>query len=147
MNSCKRFILFSLLLMVLTCGYAQPPFHHGQMPKFDPKRFQADLEQFITSEAALTPQEASAFFPVYRELLQKQRALFVQAGKNRLVKPTDDEGCRKFIEQSDEISLQIKELQQQYHKKFMKILKPSKVYDVLKAEDRFHRQALKKRTR
>ncbi|MBQ1773360.1 MAG: hypothetical protein IIZ97_03825, partial [Prevotella sp.] len=40
--------------------------------KFDPERYQADLEQFITSEACLTPQESARFFPVYREMMKKQ---------------------------------------------------------------------------
>ena len=31
---------------------------------FDPKRFQAELEQFITTNACLTPREAAKFFPV-----------------------------------------------------------------------------------
>lgn len=146
MNKAYKFFFSLLFVMSLTCGFAQPGGHHGKMPKFDPQRFQADLEQFITSEAALTPQEAAAFFPVYREMMEKQRTLFVQAGKNRYVKPVDDEGCRKAIEQSDDIDLRIKELQQQYHKRFMKILNPRKVYDVLKAENRFHRQALKRPT-
>lgn len=34
----------------------------------------------------------------------------------------------------------MKELQQKYHRKFMKILSPSKVYMVIRAEEKFHRQ-------
>ena len=45
-----------------------------------------------------------------------------------------------LIQKSDECELQLKEIQQQYHKKFMKVLPASKVYDVLRAEEKFHRQ-------
>lgn len=36
--------------------------------KFDPARFEADLEQFITTEAGLNPYQAAKFFPLYREM-------------------------------------------------------------------------------
>ena len=66
----KRLLNLYMVLMLTSAIYAQ-----GRMPqmRFDPQRFQADLEQFITREAGLTPMEAAAFFPVYREMLNKQR--------------------------------------------------------------------------
>ena len=57
------------------------------MKPFDPAKFQADLEQFITVEACLTPSEAAAFFPLYREMTRKQRALYEQKLKSNSCKP------------------------------------------------------------
>ena len=109
-------------------------------PKFDPERYNAELQQFITQEAALSPQEAAKFFPLYREMQTKQRALFQQMHRYKRIKPNDEKSCREYIKKCDELDLHIKELQQLYHNKFLKILSASKVYDVLKAEDKFHRQ-------
>ena len=125
----KKVLLLFILLMSLTQASAQ----FGNMPKFDPQQFQANMEQFITTEAALSPKQAEAFFPVYREMQKKQRVLFDQQRRLRA-------GCRDAIQKSDDCELQLKEIQLQYHKKFMKILPASKVYDVLRAEEKFHRQ-------
>lgn len=112
--------------------------------KFDAERFQASMEQFITKEAGLTPKEASRFFPVYREYMRKHRALFDRLRCLRRIKPTDEENCRNAINQSDDIDIQIKRLQQQYHGMFIDMLSASKVYDILKAEDKFHRLCFRK---
>ena len=42
------------------------------------------------------------------------------------------------------IAEQQKQLQQEYHSRFMTILPPNKVFSVIKAEERFHRQAYKR---
>ena len=137
----KRILNLYMVLMLTSAIYAQ-----GRMPqmRFDPQRFQADLEQFITREAGLTPMEAAAFFPVYREMLNKQRALYMRAGRNGFVRPTDDASCRKAILQRDELELQIKEIQKKYHERFLKILPAKKVFDAINAEDRFHRQSFQR---
>jgi len=50
-------------------------------------QFEADLEQFVTTEAGLSPQEAAVFFPVYKEMQQKQRVLFGKMRQCALSKP------------------------------------------------------------
>lgn len=135
----KVFVLFFVSLCVLT-GYAQ---HQGHR-KFDPCKFQADMEQFILQEAALSPKESEAFFPVFREMRKKQRVVFDQQSRLRHIKPADENGCREAIIKLDELESQMREIQQHYHKAFLKILPASKVYDILKAEERFHRQVLRR---
>ena len=49
---------------------AQPP--KGQ---FSPQDFVKHLESFIVREACLTPAEATAFFPIFHELHDKQRGI------------------------------------------------------------------------
>ena len=65
------------------------------MKPFDPAKFQADLEQFITVEACLTPSEAAAFFPLYREMTRKQRALYEQMREDRRVNPDSEEAAKQ----------------------------------------------------
>jgi hypothetical protein len=86
----KKTIILSLLLLTSICVSAQ-------QPKFDPAKFDADLEQFITTEACLSPQQASAFFPVYREMLRKERVLFDQMRRYRHRDTSDDAACRDAI--------------------------------------------------
>lgn len=111
---------------------------------FDPRRFDAEMEQFITTEAGLTPAEASRFFPLFREMQRKQRACFDQMRVYRHVNTNDDKASAEAIRKQDEIDLSIKKIQQQYHNKFMRVLSPGKVLKVIKAEDKFHRQAFKR---
>lgn len=134
----KKIILVCTLLVCAISISAQP----GHK-KFDPREFQANLEQFITTEAALTPQEAQAFFPAFRELQKKQRVLFEEQRRLRHIKPATDEACRDAVMKIDENELKMKELQLQYHQRFFSILPPAKVFDVIKAEARFHRQAFR----
>ena len=107
---------------------------------FDPVRFEAELEQFIAVEARLTPKEAACFFPVYHEMRKKQLAYFCQDRYFRHIDTADDKACAEAIAKHDENDIAMKELQQKYHRKFMKILSPSKVYMVIRAEEKFHRQ-------
>ena len=123
---------------------AQQPQH--QQNRFDPQKFQMALESYITREAKLTQKEAAAFFPLYKKLQSEQRALFQKGSKARWVKPATEQECRSAIEEHDNIDLQIKKLQKQYHQRFLKVVSASKLYDILKAEDRFHKQSIRKFT-
>ena len=94
----------------------------------------------------MTPQEASDFFPVYKEMQKKQRALYDRQRQIAKIKPVDEKGCEKAIREYDNIEIELKRVQQAYHLKFLDVLPASKVYDVIKAEYRFHRRMLKKMT-
>ena len=133
----KQIIPIPRFLCSLTSASAE------EQQKFSPEKFQADLEQFITQEAGLTADEAAKFFPLYREMQSKQRVIYKQMkelGKN---KPADEKACRKAVEKRDELELEQKRICQSYHQKFFNVLSASKVYDVIKAENRFHRKAIR----
>ena len=137
----KKVLILWVTMMLSCAAYAQ---QWGQQPgRFDPQRFQKELEQFITKEAGLTPKEAADFFPVYREMMNKQRAVYAQAARYRYMKPKDNAECKKVILRRDELDLQVKEIQKTYHEKFLKIIPATKVFDVINAEDNFHRQSLR----
>lgn len=138
----KQLTLFSVLLM-LFMGVA-PLQAQNPRQKFDPARFEAELEQFITTSAGLSPTEAAAFFPLYKEMQKEQRSLFDQLRRCRHADISDESACKKVIQERDKLDVQIKELQQTYHNQFMKILPASKVFLIINAEDNFHRQAFKR---
>lgn len=132
-----RQTLLPILLMLTLAVSAQ------EQKKFSPQQFQADLEQYITKEAQLTSEEAARFFPVFREMQEKQRAQSKLLMNPRKERPSDEAAYRKAIEQRDVAELEQKKIQQQYHQRFFRLLSAKKVYDVLHAEDRFLRQAFR----
>ena len=133
----RIFTILVILLSALTMKAETPQ-------QFSPEKFQADLEQFITNEANLTPEESKKFFPLYREMQQKQRVVFKQMKDLGVNKPADEAACKKALEKRDELELEQKRIQQNYHKQFLNVLPASKVYDVIKAENHFHRTAFRK---
>lgn len=137
----KYMLCMVAMLLVMMGVNAQPP---KKRPPFNPAKFEADLEQFITTEAGLTPAEASKFFPVYRQMMKRQRMLFDEMRRCRMYNPKDEKACELAIRKQDELDIQIKQLQQEYHSRFMFIIPASKVLGVIKAEDKFHRQMFRK---
>jgi hypothetical protein len=124
-------------------GFPQQGFQQQQQQRFSPEKYQADLEQYITKEACLTPQEASAFFPLFREMQKKQRALYNKMREDVRIKPADEAACKKMIQKRDQVELELKSIQQTYHNKFFSVMPASKVFDVIKAEDSYHRGLLR----
>lgn len=129
--------VFCLTLALVSMNATEP------QEKFSPEKFQAELEQFITREASLTPEECAKFFPLYREMQQKQRAVYKQMRELGRNKPADEASCKQAVQKRDALELEQKRIQQTYHDKFFRVLPASKVYDVIRAEDRFHRFAFR----
>lgn len=134
----KRLSLLLLTLLLVLGTYAQ-----GQAQRFDPAKFDAEQQQFITKAANLTEKEATRFFPLFREMQKKQRAIYERQRKLGFNKPADEKGCAESIRQHDQIDLELKQIQQNYHNKFLRVIPASKLYDVLQAEDRFFRMKLR----
>ena len=114
------FCIAALLLSVMSVMAHDPQ-------KFSPEKFQADMEQFITKEASLTAEEAAKFFPLYREMQQKQRAVWNQMKNMGRNKPADEAACKQAVQKRDELELEQRRIIQTYHNKFFKVLPASKV--------------------
>ena len=138
MNKTILILLAAMFTLTLSAQDRQQP-----AQRFSPERFEAALQDFITKEAKLNEQEAATFFPVYKEMQEKQRVLFDRQRQLSRVKPQDEQGCMRVIKEADEIDLELKRIQQTYHLRFMEMLSASKVYDILGAELRFHRHMMK----
>ena len=112
--------------------------------KFDPAKFKADRQKFITEEAGLTQQEAAKFFPLYDEMSDQLRAIHQQKKALKKSNPTSETAYRKVIEQRDALEVKMKQIERTYHVKFLNVLSAKKLYDVLNAETRFYKNAFKK---
>ena len=134
----------TMLMILMLCTFGVANGQHKKRPPFNPAKFEADLEQFITVNACLSPSQAASFFPVYRQMMKKQRALFDEMRRLRMINPKDNEACEEAIRKQDELDIQIKQLQQEYHGRFLMMLPANKVLSIIKAEEKFHRQIFKK---
>ena len=134
----------TMLMILMLCTFGVANGQHRKRPPFTPAKFEADLEQFITANACLSPSQAASFFPVYRQMMKKQRALFDEMRRLRMTNPKDNEACEEAIRKQDELDIQIKQLQQEYHGRFLMMLPANKVLSIIKAEEKFHRQIFRK---
>lgn len=134
----------TVLMILMLCTFGVANGQHRKRPPFNPAKFEADLEQFITVNACLSPSQAASFFPVCRQMMKKQRALFDEMRRLRMINPKDNEACEEAIRKQDELDIQIKQLQQEYHGRFLMMLPANKVLSIIKAEEKFHRQIFKK---
>lgn len=112
--------------------------------KFSPDKFRAELESFIVREACLSPKEAAAFFPLYDEMQKKQRVVFGSMRRLDHAPACSEDECRRLIKERDKLEIELKKIQQTYHNKFLGVLSAQKVFNVLRAEDDFHRHMLRK---
>ena len=134
----KKLLGFAVLMFVVALGASAE-----EQQKFSPEKFQADLEQYITTEAGLTNEEAAKFFPLYREMQHKQRVVYNKM--HELFKlPHDEASCKRAVQRRDQLEIELKQIAQTYHNKFLRVLPASKVIGTIIAEDKFHRRAFRK---
>ncbi len=137
----KIFVHALGIVFVLMAFFSLPSSAQGRH-NFNPAKFKAELQKFITVEACLTPHEAAAFFPLYDEMNNKQRVLYDKIRDLKRMKPSDEEKCAQVIAEIDRLDLEIKQLQSNYHSRFLTVISACKLFDAIRAEGRFHRQAM-----
>lgn len=107
--------------------------------RFDPEKYQRDLEAYITKHAHLTEQEAQNFFPLFREMQQKLRTIYMNNKKYNRAAFTDNKVALEAISNHDSQEIKIKKLQQEYHNRFLKVLPATKVLMCIYAEEAFNK--------
>lgn len=112
--------------------------------KFDPERFERDLESYVVKKSGLTVQEKNKFLPIYREMRAKQRKVFGEANAHHKPNFDSEKECENMIRQHDSNEIKLKHIQRTYHNKFLTFLSAKKVLKIIGAEDEFHRITLKK---
>ena len=113
----------------------------AQKKGFSPEKFEASLEEFVTREAQLSREESDKFFPLFREMHEKQRAIMRSMRKQDT--PASEEASKQAIEEFDRQNIEIKKLEQSYHQKMLRVVPAKKVFEAIKAENRFHRRMMK----
>lgn len=140
----RRNNMFRLLGTILLVGLLTVQAPAQERHPFNPQRFEADMEQYITIHAGLTPSEAAVYFPLLRDMQKKQRVLFMKMRQYEHIDTSNESTCYNAIQKQDELDIEIKKIQQRYHQKMLKVLPAGKVMLTIKAEGEFHRQAFMK---
>lgn len=144
-------LIFAIVLFVSGVACAQPQGQcqrqgQGQgraqgRERFNHKEFCARMDSFLTKKAELTPEEAKAVLPIFKELKDKQRELHMQMRK---IKRETKEGSdyEKALLRIAELNKQAVSLESEYYKRMCKAVPAEKVFRIVKAEDNFHRGML-----
>ncbi len=136
----KRILSLACLLLPLVVAMAQ---NKGPQQRFNPDEFRARLESHIKKEAKLTDAEADKFFPIFREMKNKQREKAMQAQKLKRNHPdgsATDKDYSAVIGKIAELDAQVAQIEAEYYKKLCKVVSPKKVYAAILADDDFSRR-------
>ena len=133
----------TVVILILQLLMAVSVSAQGQQPRFSPEKFDADMEKFVTAQAKLTQQEADKFFPLFREMHHKQRAVYHKIRQATKQQPADDKACETTLKECDKLNIELRQIEQTYHLKMMKAIPAKKVYDAIMAENNFHRRMMR----
>ena len=133
--------IFYLIILLFTCAV-----NLTAHVKFDPEKFKAELHQYIIISANLSEQEAACFLSLYDAMQSKQRVLHKQIRQYQKSKPTNNTIARNTIIRCDDLHIQMKRIEKEYHLKMLKVLSAVKLNEALKAARKFHRQYFRKNT-
>lgn len=146
----KRLFTLAIALLAITVSMAQE--HSGPKEKrpFSPEEFKARQRAFITERAALTTEEADAFFPLFFELQKKKFEIEHNVRKDAR-KPhgekMNEEECREFVYRMADTKIEIARLEREYTDKYLNVLSACKLQKVLHAEGAFQRHLMKEMTK
>lgn len=138
-----RRLFISLLLTVCTLSlFAQGP---GKGPKFDPQKFEQNLEAKVLQRMNLTQAEKTKFLPLYREMRKKELAVMKAEGDlSKKGQPKNNAEWAERLKKHDATQVSLKKIQQVYHEKMLKVVSAWKVMAMIKAEEDYHRDAFAK---
>ena len=135
----KKIVLTVLMALFTISLSAQTP--EPGRPRFDPKEFQQRMEVELTRQAGLSADEAQVFFPLYKEMKEKQRNISRQIHELKMqCKQDDDAACASAIARIKQLQVESQQMEQTYYKRLVDAVPASKVFKVMKAEDDFHRR-------
>lgn len=136
-------IIISLLILV--CSLAANAQGQMKAPKFDPQKFEQQMESFILDRMHLTAAEKTKFLPIYREKRKKELAAIKREGELYTKgMPKSEKDWAERMKIHDAIQVEQKKIQQEYHLKMIRVVPASKVMAMIRAEEEFHRDAFKK---
>ena len=141
-----------VVCILLTAGAMACPDGEGHKnalrPRFSPEEYQQRERAFITKKADLTQTEASAFFPLFHQMKDRQRKLSFKNGKmmRKAWKGNlSNAESLAILEAVMENEEEIIELEEKYQKKFLKVGSASKLLKIKVAEKAFERRMLSNR--
>ena len=137
----KNFTIALCLLMAIP-AFAQTK---EQKPSFDAEKFNAERLAYLKEKVKLTPQEASAFWPLYEKYRAETNALRKEPHHHKVdFNQMSPDEMENHIQEGFRIREQKVALQKKYHQQFTQVLPVEKVVEVYMAEKHFWRDHMKK---
>ncbi len=118
----------------------------AQKPRMSREEFRQCQEKYIKEQTGLTQQEAQQFFPLYFELQDKKDAINRQAwaqmrkGKEENLSEAE---YNKIVEEIIKARISCDQLDLEYLHKYQKFLSSKQIFNIQRAEMKFHRELLK----
>lgn len=140
----KRYLVYLFLFgALLTKVQAQDP----QKVQSINEKIEARKIALITQRLELSPEQAAKFWPIYRELSQKQRDIksdFQQQRRSFNPNTASDEEMKKMID----LGLKVKErqlnLEREYSERMRQVITNRQIVNLRRAEEEFRQRLLER---
>ena len=116
---------------------------NNQQPRFDPQQFQQMMLMTITREAGFTQAESQSFMPLYKEMREKQRVLSGQIHELKTKKYSSEKEYLNALTKIKSLQVEVAEVEADYYKRLCKAVGAEKMFKLMQAEDKFHRQMVR----
>jgi hypothetical protein len=115
------------------------PGFNRQPPSNPGLRIERVKESYIGMRLKLTPEQAKAFWPVYRQYIQEQTAVRINSSK-------DSPDGTQQIDNELKYETELVNIRKHYRDEFLKILPPEKVSELYKSEREFNDEIVRQLT-
>lgn len=142
MKKLYKIIIILLLTIAPTLASAQ---NNNGKHRFSPEEYAQQCDAYITREAGLTSSEAQKFFPLFHQMKDEQRKLhesiFNLYRKTKKQELSESE-AREMLEQTNQMLKKQITIEENYQKKFLKVVSATKLIKIKIAEKKFERKTL-----
>jgi hypothetical protein len=119
------------------------PGFNRQPPSNPGLRIERVKESYIGMRLKLTPEQAKAFWPVYRQYIQEQTAVRIA---KRINSSKDSPDGTQQIDNELKYETELVNIRKHYRDEFLKILPPEKVSELYKSEREFNDEIVRQLT-
>ncbi len=130
--------IIAMFLLLTATAVAQDQ----KRQRFNPEEFRVKMEAYIAQKANLTEAEASKVFPIFHEMKDQQRKLMLKEMGLKNKKADSDKDCQTALNEIAALHVETAKLEGTYYKKMYRVVSPKKVYNIILADDAFHREML-----
>ena len=140
----KRFTILFLFVAIVASLYATE--RHDRQQRLSSQEYREKQVAFITQRAQLTPEEADQFFPLFFEMQDKKKEMNDKVWgmiKNCNKEEMTEKQYETALDDIYDTRIAIDEMEKSYLSKYRKFLTNKKLFEIQKADMRFHREMLK----
>ncbi len=140
----KRLTILFLFVVMVTSMFATG--RSDKQQRLSAQEYREKQKTFITERARLTSNEADKFFPLFFEMQDKKKEMNDEVWN--LIKKSNkadmtEEQYEKLLDEIYDTRIAIDELEKSYLTKYRQFLTNKKLFEIQKADMRFHREMIK----